>query len=91
MPLSKFHDAWDYYKHMSSMIEGIKAPHLTLHSDDDPMVGTYNILQKEIEQHSHVVMASMYMGGHVAWFMGKERRWFMQPTKEWVLVLLDVR
>ena len=65
-------------------IEGIKikVPHLTLHSNNDPMVGTYNLLQKEIEQCSHVIMVSTYTGGHVAWFTGKEWRWFMQPTKE---------
>ena len=83
-PLNKFRDAWDYYEQASSTqwIEGTKVPHLTLHSDDDPMVGTYNLPRKEIEQSSHVVMASTYAGAHVVWFTGKEKRWFTQPTKE---------
>lgn len=91
-PLFKFRDAWDYYERASSTqwIEGIKIPHLTLHSDDDPMVGAYNLPRKEIELSSHVVMASTGKGGHVAWFTDKEGRWFTQPTKEWVLALLDV-
>ena len=39
-------------------IEGINVTHLTLHSDDDPMVGTYSLPRKEIEQGSHVVITS---------------------------------
>jgi predicted alpha/beta-fold hydrolase len=91
-PLNKFRDAWDYYTQASSYqwIPGIKIPHLTLHSEDDPMVAPRNLPHKEIENSSHVVMASTHAGGHVAWFTDKESRWFTIPMKEWVLALLDV-
>ncbi|KAF8343840.1 uncharacterized protein EI90DRAFT_3114431 [Cantharellus anzutake] len=81
-----------YYTQASSYqwIPGIKIPRLTLHSKDDPMVAPRNLLHKEIENSSHVVMASTHAGGHVAWFTDKESRWFTIPTKEWVLALLDV-
>ena len=91
-PLFGFRDGWDYYEQASSWqwIQGIKVPLLTIHSEDDPMVAAYNLPKKEIEGSTHVVMASTYAGGHVAWFTDREKRWFTTPTKEWILALLDV-
>lgn len=88
-----FKDSWDYYTQASSepWLEKIRTPHLSLHTTDDPMVAPWNIPYEKASKSGHVVMATTYAGGHVAWFTndnkhkkGELTRWFARPIREWI-------
>lgn len=94
-PCFGFSDGWDYYTQASSTpfitSNAIKVPHLSLHSDDDPMVLWKNLPSRDVERRSEwVVMATTKGGGHVGWFEDKETRWFTKAIREFCEAIQDV-
>ncbi|KAF8307450.1 AB-hydrolase YheT [Clavulina sp. PMI_390] len=99
--LFNFEDAWDYYRQASceKLIDKIAIPHLSLHTEDDPMVAPFNIPYAKARRSPYVVMGTTYGGGHVAWFttatnpqsgQKHQTRWFGTPIREFVEAIQSV-